>query len=392
MEATLKQYTVKELCEGFTYSDLDGKGLYGLSGQLTIQPEYQRNYLYSENNGQGIKGNGEIAVIDSVLKRYPLGLFYFNRLEDGRLEVLDGQQRITSLGRFLIGKFSMIIGGTPYKFKALPEDKRRLIEDTRLLAYICEGTESEIKEWFEIINIGGVRLNDQEKFNAIYSGPFVTAARREFSNKEDSRVQKWANYISGTAVRQDFLATALKWVSHGDVREYMQEHRYDTDINELRLHFNDIMSWIERTFDDYYPKMCGLDWGDLYERFHTRPYDHKAVAEKVAQLYDDPCVQDKKNVFEYVLDGCRDSRLLNVRVFDDNVKRRVYRRQTADARAAGTSNCPLCAIGHDANRTRIWAIKDMDADHVMAWSKGGATDESNCQMLCKTHNRAKGNR
>lgn len=392
MEATLKQYTVKELCEGFTYSDLDGKGLYGLSGQLTIQPEYQRNYLYSENNGQGIKGNGEIAVIDSVLKRYPLGLFYFNRLEDGRLEVLDGQQRITSLGRFLIGKFSMMIGGTPYKFKALPEDKRRLIEDTRLLAYICEGTESEIKEWFEIINIGGVRLNDQEKFNAIYSGPFVTAARREFSNKEDSRVQKWANYISGTAVRQDFLATALKWVSHGDVREYMQEHRYDTDINELRLYFNDVMSWIEHTFDDYYPKMCGLDWGDLYERFHTRPYDHKAVAEKVAQLYDDPCVQDKKNVFEYVLNGCRDSRLLNVRVFDDNVKRRVYRRQTADARAAGTSNCPLCAIGHDANRTRIWAIKDMDADHVMAWSKGGATDESNCQMLCKTHNRAKGNR
>ena len=138
--------------------------------------------------------------------------------------------------------------------------------------------------------------------------------------------------------------------------------------------------------------MCGLDWGDLYERFHTQPYDHKAVAEKVAQLYDDPCVQDKKNVFEYVLDGCRDSRLLNVRVFDDNVKRRVYRRQTADARAAGTSNCPLCAIGHDANRTRIWAIKDMDADHIKAWSKGGATDESNCQMLCKTHNRAKGNR
>lgn len=387
MEAILKQYTVKELCEGFTYSDIDGKGLYGLSGKLTIQPEYQRNYLYSENNGKG-----EIAVIDSVLKRYPLGLLYFNRLKDGRLEVLDGQQRITSLGRFLIGKFSMMVGGTPYKFKALPEDKRCLIEDTRLLAYICEGTESEIKEWFEIINIGGVTLNEQEKLNAIYSGPFVTAARREFSNKADSRVQKWANYIKGTAVRQDFLATALKWVSHDNVREYMQEHRNDADINELRLHFDDIMSWIERTFDDYYPKMCGLDWGSLYERFHTRPYDHKAVAEKVKQLYNDPCVQDKKNVFEYVLDGCSDSRLLNVRVFDDNVKRRVYHRQTDDAKAAGTSNCPLCALGHDANRTRIWDIKDMDADHIKAWSKGGATDESNCQMLCKTHNRAKGNR
>ncbi len=153
MEATLQEYTVKELCEGFTYSNLDGKGLYGLAGQLTIQPEYQRNYLYSENKGQA-----EIAVADSVLKKYPLGLLYFNKLPDGRLEVLDGQQRITSLGRYLIGKFSVMIDGVPFKFKALPEDKKKLIEETKLLAYICEGTESEIKEWFEIINIGGVKL------------------------------------------------------------------------------------------------------------------------------------------------------------------------------------------------------------------------------------------
>lgn len=387
MKPELKIYTVKELCEGFSYSETDGKGLYGLAGKLTIQPEYQRNYLYSEN-----KSEKEVAVIDSVLKKYPLGLLYFNKLPDGRLEVLDGQQRITSLGRYLIGKFSVMKNGDPYKFKTLNEDERQLIENTKLLVYICEGTETEIKEWFEIINIGGIVLNDQEKLNAIYSGPFVSAARKEFSNKEDARIQKWSCYISGSANRQEYLQEALRWVSHGNIKNYMQEHRRDTNINELKLYFNDVISWIERTFDNVYPKMKGLNWGELYEKYHNNPYDHVEVSKKVKELYNDPCVKDNKNVFEYVLGGCKDTKLLNVRVFDENTKTRVYIRQTDEAKEKHVSNCPLCAIGHDANKEKIWTQKEMDADHVLAWSKGGATDESNCQMLCKTHNRAKGNR
>lgn len=387
MKPELKIYTVKELCEGFSYSETDGKGLYGLAGKLTIQPEYQRNYLYSEN-----KSEKEVAVIDSVLKKYPLGLLYFNKLPGGRLEVLDGQQRITSLGRYLIGKFSVMKNGDPYKFKTLNEDERQLIENTKLLVYICEGTETEIKEWFEIINIGGIVLNDQEKLNAIYSGPFVSAARKEFSNKEDARIQKWSCYISGSANRQEYLQEALRWVSHGNIKNYMQEHRRDTNINELKLYFNDVISWIERTFDNVYPKMKGLNWGELYEKYHNNPYDHVEVSKKVKELYNDPCVKDNKNVFEYVLGGCKDTKLLNVRVFDENTKTRVYNRQTDEAKEKHISNCPLCAIGHDANKEKIWTQKEMDADHVLAWSKGGATDESNCQMLCKTHNRAKGNR
>lgn len=387
METELKVYTVKELCEGFSYSETDGKGLYGLAGKLTIQPEYQRNYLYSEN-----KSEKEVALIDSVLKKYPLGLLYFNKLPDGRLEVLDGQQRITSLGRYLIGKFSVMKNGDPYKFKTLNEDERQLIENTKLLVYICKGTETEIKEWFEIINIGGIVLNDQEKLNAIYSGPFVSAARKEFSNKEDARIQKWSCYISGSANRQEYLQEALRWVSHGNIKNYIQEHRRDTNINELKLYFNDVISWIERTFDNVYPKMKGLNWGELYEKYHNNPYDHVEVSKKVKELYNDPCVKDNKNVFEYVLGGCKDTKLLNVRVFDENTKTRVYIRQTDEAKEKHISNCPLCAIGHDANKEKIWTQKEMDADHVLAWSKGGATDESNCQMLCKTHNRAKGNR
>ena len=330
--------------------------------------------------------------MNSVMKQYPLGLLYFNKLPDGRLEVLDGQQRITSLGRYLIGKFSIMKNGDPYKFKTLNEDERELIENTELLAYICEGTETEIKEWFEIINIGGIRLNEQEKLNAIYSGPFVSAARKEFCNKEDARIQKWGCYISGSVIRQEFLQEALKWVSHGHIKDYMQEHRRDTNINELKLYFNDVISWIEQTFDKVYPKMKGLNWGDLYERFHTIPYDHAEVFNKVEKLYNDPCVQDKKNVFEYVLGNCQDTKLLNVRVFDDNIKRRVYNQQTAEAKEKHISNCPLCAVGHEANKEKIWSLNEMDADHVLAWSKGGSTDERNCQMLCKTHNRAKGNR
>ena len=387
MEAKLQEYTVKELCEGFTYSDLDGKGLYGLSGRLTIQPEYQRNYLYSENNGKK-----ETDVIDSVLKKYPLGLLYFNKLEDGSLEVLDGQQRITSLGRFLLGKFSVFLDGRPYKFQSLPLDKQKLVEETRLLAYICEGTESEIKEWFEIINIGGIQLNEQEKLNAIYSGPFVSEARREFSNKADARVQKWGNFIAGSVVRQDYLECALRWVSHGDVRGYMQEHRHDTNINELKLYFIDVISWIESTFDTIYSQMKSVDWGDLYARYHTHPYSHTDVSQKVDELMNDPYVEDQKGIFEYVLGGCKDTRLLNVRVFDKPTKQRVYKRQTDEARRKHLSNCPLCAIGHEATRTKIWSLAEMEADHVQAWSKGGATDERNCQMLCKVHNRAKGNR
>lgn len=387
MEAILHTYKIKELCKGFFYSESDGKGLYGLDGKLTIQPEYQRNYLYSEN-----KSEKEIAVIDSVLKKYPLGLLYFNKLPDGRLEVLDGQQRITSIGRYLKGKFSYMKGDIPYKFTALNKEERELIENTTMLAYICEGTETEIKEWFNIINIGGIRLNEQEKLNAIYSGPFVSAARKEFCSKENSNVQKWGCYIPGSVVRQDFLHEALKWVSRGNIKDYMQEHRRDTNINELKSYFDDVISWIENTFDEVYPKMKGLEWGELYEKFHDTPYNHTEVNEKVKELYDDPCIKDNKNVFEYVLGGCQDTRLLNVRVFDDNIKGRVYRKQTNEAKKKHVSNCPLCALGNDANKDKIWALKDMDANHVLAWSKGGATDESNCQMLCKMHNRSKGNR
>ena len=382
----LTDITVEDICKGFHYNELEGKGLYGLSGRLTIQPEYQRNYIYAD-------GKKDVAVIDSVLKGYPIGLIYFNKVGDDKFEVLDGQQRITSLGRFVEGVLSIIDeSGIPQDINSIAADKREKILKTRLLIYICEGTESEIKEWFRTINIAGVPLKPQELLNAVFSGPFVTKAKEEFSNSQNAHIQMWSHFINGTANRQDFLERALDWVSKGNISDYMKQHRRDDNITELKTYFNAVLGWVNSVFPTPYDKMKGLEWGRLYETYHKQPYDPQKVDERVAELLDDPQVENNSGVFEYVLGGEQDTKLLNVRVFDEKIKRQVYRLQTDDAELKGISNCPYCAIGHDANRQRIWKLSEMDADHVSAWSKGGATTIENCQMLCKTHNRAKGNR
>lgn len=378
--------TVEEICKGFHYNELEGKGLYGLSGRLTIQPEYQRNYIYAD-------GKKDVAVIDSVLKGYPIGLIYFNKVDDDKFEVLDGQQRITSLGRFVEGVLSIIDeSGIPQDINSIAADKREKILKTHLLIYICEGTESEIKEWFRTINIAGVPLKPQELLNAVFSGPFVTAAKEEFSNSQNAHIQMWSHFINGTANRQDFLERALDWVSKGNISDYMKQHRRDDNITELKTYFNAVLGWVNSVFPIPYDKMKGLEWGRLYETYHKQPYDPQKLNERVEELLDDPQVENKSGIFEYVLGGEQDTKLLNVRVFDEKIKRQVYKLQTDDAELKGISNCPYCAIGHEATKTRIWKLSEMDADHVSAWSKGGATDISNCQMLCKTHNRAKGNR
>ena len=389
METTLRtEITVKDICEGFVYSELEGKGLFGLSGKLTIQPEYQRNYIYASEGGKR-----EVAVIESILKGYPIGLIYFNNVNSDNFEVLDGQQRITSLGRFVTNKFAIKDeNGNEQLFGGFALDKKNKILNTKLLIYECEGTESEIKEWFRTINIAGVPLNSQELLNAVYSGPFVTLGKEEFSNSKNSNIQKWSAYISGSANRQDFLERALQWVSKENVSEYMSRHRFDNNITELKDYFNSVIDWVSTVFTDVESEMKGLEWGRLYETYRKQPYNSKTVSEEVKKLYADPYIKNRKGVFEYILGGSTDTKLLEVRVFDEATKKSVYAKQTADAVKKGVSNCSLCAIGHDSNKTKIWKLAEMDADHVTAWSKGGATDIKNCEMLCKTHNRAKGNR
>ena len=394
-------WTVGDVSKGFVFDVNEGKGLFGLSGRLTIQPEYQRHYIYGD-------GKRDVAVVESLLKGYPLGLLYFVKTEDGRLEVLDGQQRITSFARFVneSNPFSVVLeDGRPYHFSSLPEEKREKIAGAKLTVYVCEGTEGEIKEWFRTINIAGVNLTAQELRNAVYSGPFVSAAKAVFSNANLPVQQKWAAYVKGDPRRQEVLERALDWVSAVRVTDaearaagkekidlYMSRHRRASDISELKRYFESVIGWADGVFDFTDPKMRGLEWGRLYETYHAKPYDPVTTSARAKALLEDDAVTAKGGVFEYVLGGESKPQLLQVRVFDRATAKRVWTRQTKGADGKGESNCPLCAAGYGANRTRRYAFDEMEADHVTAWSRGGATDESNCQMLCKTHNAAKGNR
>lgn len=387
METRLEtKLTIKDICDGFVYSESEGKGLFGWGGKLVIQPEYQRNYIYAD-------GKSDVAVIQSILKKYPIGLLYFVKVDENKYEVLDGQQRITSFGRYVTNKFSIMDkDGNPYRFNSLSDEDQALILNTPLTIYICEGSESEIKEWFKTINIVGKPLNNQELLNSIYSGSFVTLAKQEFSNSQNTNLDKWRTYIDAEVNRQGFLECALDWVSRGEIDKYMNLHRRDTNINELKNYFNSVIDWVSGVFIDNDNSMKSINWGDLYERYHTNPYNPSDVHKQVIALLEDTQVDNKKGIYEYVLGGCVDKKLLNIRVFDEKTKLAKYHKQTEEAKKKGKSNCPLCALGSGPNRTRIYKLSEMDADHVTAWSKGGATDIKNCEMLCKTHNRAKGNR
>lgn len=392
MDTDLKQYTVAEVTKGFVYNELEGKGLFGLDGDLVIQPEYQRHYIYGD-------GKKDVAVIDSLLKGYPLGLIYFVDTGDTsgpHLEVLDGQQRITSVGRFVTGKFAIDRNGKEQTFSSLAKEDRDRITESKLLVYVCSGTEAEIKEWFQTINIAGVPLKPQELRNAIYSGPFVTAAKAVFSNSNNANQQKWSHFVNGDPKRQEVLEEALDWVARAKnqtIDGYMAAHRHDTGIHELETYFTTVIDWIDSVFTAPPDKaMRGLDWGALYEKYKGTAYKADQLNERLQELLNDPSVKDKKGIYPYLLGGEEDPRLLNVRLFEDSVKKAAYKRQTDKATAAGISNCPLCAVGDNANKARIYAFKEMEADHVAAWSKGGLSTLENCEMLCVTHNRSKGNR
>ena len=394
MKTELKTYTIRKITKDFVYNEYEGKGLYGLSGELVIQPEYQRNYIYN-------KGGRDEAVIHSILKGYPLGLIYFFVGQDDkgndRLEVLDGQQRITSIGRFVTGRFAIQTDTGEQTFSSLPQDQQDFIMDTKLLVYVCTGTESEIKEWFKTINISNVPLNEQELRNAIYSGSFVTLAKAEFSKSSDVRQNKWSYYIKGDPARQEVLKTALEWVSDSQettIDGYMAAHRQDDDIDELKTYFTTVIDWVTARFPGTpRSQMRGLPWGKFYKTWGQDSYDGDATEKRVKELFGDPTIKAKKNIYQFILGGEQETQLLDVRLFDEATKLATFNEQTEEAEEKGVSNCPDCAVSNkEAERVKIYTLKQMEADHVTPWSKGGGTTPDNCKMLCVRHNRTKGNR
>ena len=387
MKIELHQFTIREVVEG--YRDSDEEGVVGYGGRLNIRPKYQREFVYDAKK--------QMAVMDTVWKNFPLNVMYWVRNDDDTFELLDGQQRTLSICKFIAGEYIMNFDNILRGWSNMNADQHKRILDYKLQVYICEGTPTEQIDWFKTINIAGEKLTDQELLNAIYNGAWVTCAKRLFSKSSCVAYKLADKYMVGSTIRQAYLETALRWISAAkygkeNVERYMADHQHDGDSDELWQYFQEVIAWVQRLFPDYHKEMKGLDWGILYNSYKGNAYKSTYLQQRVKELMEDENVTHKAGIYEFLLDGENKTQLLSVRVFDEITKRKVYARQTKEAQEQGVSNCPLCAVGHDANRTKIWSLKEMDADHVTAWSKGGATDIGNCQMLCQTHNRAKGNR
>lgn len=382
MEIQLHRVTVRDLAEG--YEDNDELGVRAYGGKLDVRPPYQREFVYKDKQRD--------AVIDTVRRGFPLNVMYWAVREDGTFEVIDGQQRTISVCQYIGGDFSIPIDGHQLGFYNLQNDRREHILNYELMVYLCEGTDSEKLDWFRTINIAGEKLTAQELRNAVYHGTFVSAAKRYFSRTGCPAYQIASDYMDGSPIRQEYFETAIEWINGGKVDEYMRDHQHDPDATELWDYFKAVIDWVQATFSNKNPRMRSVPWGPLYNKHKDDSLNPEKLGRRVEELMSDIDVKRKVGIYEYVLGGESDTRLLEVRVFDEKTKLAQYARQRTAAEEAGVSNCPLCAHGDNANSTRIYEFSEMDADHVKAWSNGGRSDIDNCEMLCIPHNRSKGNR
>jgi len=310
---------------------------------------------------------------------------------DGTYEVIDGQQRTISFCQYIKEPISMVIDGLPRVFRGLTCTEQDKILDYELLIYFCEGEEKDKLDWFKVVNIAGEKLTDQELLNATYTGTWLTHAKTIFSKPNCAAYLLAKDYVEGSPIRQEIFEKALKWINTDDVEGYMSNHQLDQNANELWTYFQNVINWVRLTFTNYRPSMKYVSWGPLYNKYKDDRQDTDELERETQKLVADIQVSNNKGIYEYLLSGKTEIKLLKIRVFDDAIKASKYEEQTREARINGESNCPLCAIGQTAHKTKIWTENEMEADHVTAWSNGGSTDLNNCQVLCKTHNRAKGN-
>lgn len=360
MKIDLQNIKVAELVDG--YEDKKEEGVRGYTGRLNIRPAFQREFIYKEKQRN--------EVINTVRRNFPLNTMYWAVAGDG-FELMDGQQRTVSICQYIGGDFPVEIDGSPMFFNNLTPDKQKQILDYELSVYVCEGTEGEKLDWFKIINVAGEKLTDQELRNAIYTGPWLADAKRWFSRSGAPAAAIGNKLVTGTPIRQEYLETAIDWLSSGAIEKYMAEHQHDQNANGLWTYFQNVMNWVNLTFTTYRKEMKGVAWGPLYNKFGTNKLDTKKLEAEVSRLMQDEDVTKKSGVYEYVLSG--NERALSIRSFTDNMKREAFERQGGI--------CPVCKNHYD--------LDAMEADHIAPWSKGGKTIAANCQMLCKTDNRVK---
>ena len=370
MKIEPKHIKVREVFDSYTDNGDDGVFAYG--GRLAIRPPYQREFVYSKEQAE--------AVIQTVLKGFPLNVMYWVKVGTDRYEVLDGQQRTLSVMQYLKHQFSISIDGKKYYWDALPDDRFNAIMNYEFMVYICEGEDSEKLDWFEVVNIAGEKLSDQELRNSVYTGEWLSDAKRHFSKRKCAAKMLADKYITGDPNRQELLEKALKGIceyqSIKEITEYMARHKSDADADELWQYFQDVIRWAEKIFPKYYADMKGLDWCHFYNVYHSRAYNSAVMDAEVKRLHEDDDVQKNRGIYEFLL--CRETdpfagRLLNLRAFEKRDKMAAYSRQTGI--------CPVCG--------EHFEFGEMEGDHIKPWSKGGQTIPENCQMLCKSCNSRK---
>jgi len=363
------QITIEELVNG--YEDNNERGVKAYDGRLDVRPPYQREFVYKEKQRN--------QVIDTVKKGFPLNIMYWNVKDDGSFEILDGQQRTISICQYVRNDFSVSHNGMAKKFSRLPSDIQKKILHYKLDIFKCTGDEAERIEWFQVINIAGVVLRNQEIRNAVYPGPWTFDAKKMFSRRNCPAADVGKNHMGGEYIRQDYLQAIVKWISNDNIDGYMDEHCKDENADELWKYFEDVMSWAKLVFGENKGRaktMREVPWGFLYNEHAHRELDSAALQSQVSKLFEDEEVQSKAGIYSYVLDGRE--RHLNIRAFKDSDKQTVFARQRG---VCANNEC-----GKDCT------IEEMEADHIEPWSEGGRTDIDNCQMLCKDCNRRKGAR
>jgi len=373
MDITLKPVTIRDVVAG--YEDNGQGGVVALGGKLNVRPAYQREFVYDDDQ--------RAAVMKTIRKRFPLNVMYWADNGDGTYEVLDGQQRTISFCQYVDGDYSIDVDGNPKGFFNLTPTQQEEILDYELLVYVCEGSQEQKLDWFETINIAGLKLTDQELRNAAYVGPWLSHAKSIFSKANGAANQLASKHHNADVLRQGLLELALKWISGGKVGQYMADHQHDPNANELWTYFRNVIEWAQATFPTWRKEMRAVAWGPLYDKFGKALHDTDALEAQVKKLMADDDVTKKRGIYPYVLDG--DVRHLSIRAFTDQQKREAYERQNGHC-----GNGKHCLTPGNADGQQVFELEAMHGDHMIPWSKGGRTEASNCRMLCVPCNLNKG--
>lgn len=362
MKVTLKEISIADLFNGFINNE--EKGVFGYGGKLNIRPPYQREFVYKDDQRR--------EVINTVRKNFPLNIMYWSKNSDNTYELLDGQQRTMSICTYLNNDFSI----SERYFHSLTNDEQQQILNYKIMVYICEGGEREKLDWFKIVNIAGEKLTNQELRNSVYTGPWLSDAKRYFSGSNAPANDVFGKYLSGSSLRQEVLETVLKWISDNKIEEYMSSHHHNSNSKELWDYFNKVVEWTKSVFPEYRKIMTGLPWGEFYNQYKDQKFEEVAEENerRISELIEDEEVTNKKGIYGYILSD--NDKYLNLRTFDNKTKIEVYEKQRGV--------CPFCQKYFNAD--------EMEADHIVPWSRGGKTTPENCQMLCRKCNNTKSNR